>query len=454
LNQDGGVDASSDVRFEDPAEVKCLGVQADEKIIIAGNFTLVNGTRRSRVARLYVDGTIDETFTPGDGANDTVHSMSLQPDGKVLLGGMFTSFDGVSRNDIARLDANGRLDASFNPGAGPNRGYYYYPAFTHPLSPIHSMISLPDGRILACGYFTNFSGFSRNGLVRLFPDGSVDQAFDSRFGYTNMWNLFVDIDSAVALPDGNVAVGASFYHFGSNSNGGIQMYRAALPALFRLDADGSVDTSFSPVKLTADGARWFSLGLQADGRIVGAAELWRGERRIYRLEANASVDPGFETNAFPELTYSMGQLVVQRNDKILVAGSGIRRLNPDGTSDDSFASVDVGPSEFVQNIALNKDQTWLVCAGLFESLNGNVRPRLARIFTAQPRLFTPYWSPSKNFAFQLVGEPGWRHRIGFSSDLLQWVPVQTVILSNSQQVIVPTANSNSTHGFYRAVLLP
>jgi len=452
LTPDGNVDASFDPLFEDRSWMLIAAVQPDEKIVIAGSFKLVNGSARAGVARLRPDGTIDETFDPGGGANDTIHSIALQPDGKVLLGGMFTSFDGVPRNAITRVDTNGRPDSAFNPGTGPNRGNWLSP--TGVRSPVHSILHLPDGKILAGGYFTNFNGHARNGLVRLLPDGGVDQSFDAHFGYTN---AFAYIDSGLALPDGKMVFGASFFGFYTNPQGGLGFSRYWEPSgLFRLNADGSVDTSFLVPRLPtrgSDGPRWFSLGLQTDGRIVGAADT--GVRRVYRLEANGSVDPGFETNAFPELTYSMQQLVVQRNDKILVGGPGIRRLNPDGTHDHSFDSVNAGIQQFVWSIALNKDQTWLATAGAFESLNGMVRHGLARVFTVErQRLIAPGWSPVGQMTFLLVGEAGLRHRIDVSSDLMQWSPLQTVVLSNSQQMVVHATSSNATYGFYRAVLVP
>ena len=88
------------------------------KIIIGGNFNSYESTLRNRIARLNPDGSIDPTFNPGAGANALVLSLVLQPDGKILVGGSFSTFDGALRSRIARLNQDGSLDTSFNPGTG------------------------------------------------------------------------------------------------------------------------------------------------------------------------------------------------------------------------------------------------------------------------------------------------------------------------------------------------
>ena len=90
--------------------------QPDGKILICGNFTSFNGQNKGYVARLNNDGSVDTDFTAGPGY--WTRHMALQPDGKIVIGGFFTTVEGAKRNRIARLNANGSLDTSFNPGAG------------------------------------------------------------------------------------------------------------------------------------------------------------------------------------------------------------------------------------------------------------------------------------------------------------------------------------------------
>ena len=90
------------------------------KVLIGGGFTAVNGVQRNGIARLNTDGSIDTTFNPGNGANGPVYSVALQLDGTILIGGDFTSFDGILVNRIARLLADGQLDLNYQTGLGPD----------------------------------------------------------------------------------------------------------------------------------------------------------------------------------------------------------------------------------------------------------------------------------------------------------------------------------------------
>ncbi|MFU8844478.1 MAG: delta-60 repeat domain-containing protein [Bacteroidales bacterium] len=79
-----------------------------------------DGTSRNRIARLNPDGSLDLTFNPVSGADDGVEVITLQSDGRILIGGHFTEYNGVSRNKIARINSNGNIDNSFDPGTGMN----------------------------------------------------------------------------------------------------------------------------------------------------------------------------------------------------------------------------------------------------------------------------------------------------------------------------------------------
>src|SRR6185295_12042057 len=115
LNANGSLDTSFDPGPGPNAAIFAMALQSDGKVVIGGDFTSVDGTPRNRIARLNGDGTFDATFEPFSGADDTVYAVAVQPNGKVLVGGAFTTMDLRSRSRIARLDANGTLDLGFNP---------------------------------------------------------------------------------------------------------------------------------------------------------------------------------------------------------------------------------------------------------------------------------------------------------------------------------------------------
>ena len=133
--------------------VLATAVQPDGKTIIAGLFTSVLGQPRNRIARLNADGTLDAGFNPN--VDGQVNSVAVQADGRILLGGGFSTVGGTTRNNIARVDAAGALDAAFNPNANGN---------------VLSVVVQADGRILLGGLFTTVGGTARNYFVRLLND--------------------------------------------------------------------------------------------------------------------------------------------------------------------------------------------------------------------------------------------------------------------------------------------
>src|SRR5690606_20274470 len=93
---------------------------SDGKIIIGGDFTSYNGTSRNHIVRLNLDGSIDTSFVIGTGTNIQVLATSIQSDGKVIVGGYFTNYNGSFINRIARLNTDGSLDPTFVVGTGAN----------------------------------------------------------------------------------------------------------------------------------------------------------------------------------------------------------------------------------------------------------------------------------------------------------------------------------------------
>jgi uncharacterized delta-60 repeat protein len=140
--------------------VRVVVVQPDGKILIGGDFTTLspNGgaaVTRNRIARLNPDGTLDTAFNPN--ANSNVLSIAVQADGKILAGGFFSSIGGQTRHDIARLDPTTGLADSFDPNANQN---------------VDSIAVQADGKILAGGIFTSIGGQTRN---RIAPARSHDR---------------------------------------------------------------------------------------------------------------------------------------------------------------------------------------------------------------------------------------------------------------------------------------
>ena len=139
------------------SSVEAIAVQADNKIVIGGQFATVNGVTSNYIARLNSTGTLDTDFTTniGTGANIFVLALGIQPNGKIVVGGPFTTFNGVTSNRIARLNSDGTLDTAFtsNIGSGANLTI--------------NAISIQVGKIVIGGQFTTFNGVTVNRIARL-----------------------------------------------------------------------------------------------------------------------------------------------------------------------------------------------------------------------------------------------------------------------------------------------
>ena len=153
-------------------------MQADGKILVGGYFTTLGGQPRNNFGRLNPDGTLDPTFNPGvvghvddEDEDPYVSSLALQADGKILVGGGFTTLGGQTRNSIGRLNPDGTLDPTFNPGANYD---------------VSSLAVQADGKILVGGYFSALSGQGRLGIGRLDNTGPATQLL-SHDGSTITW---------------------------------------------------------------------------------------------------------------------------------------------------------------------------------------------------------------------------------------------------------------------------
>ncbi|HSC75195.1 MAG TPA: thrombospondin type 3 repeat-containing protein [Pseudomonadales bacterium] len=167
LSSDGLLNAGFNPEID--AAVDGALLQPDGKILIFGQFTMVNGVARSQIARLNNDGSLDAGFASGIAIDNVVYAQTLQSDGKILIAGQFTTVNGVARRSIARFNSDGSLDASFDAGMEIGGGYN---------GNINTIALQSDGKILISGTFTKVNGIARKNIARLNNDGSLDTGFD------------------------------------------------------------------------------------------------------------------------------------------------------------------------------------------------------------------------------------------------------------------------------------
>src|SRR4030095_15025392 len=113
-NPDGGVDPTFQTGSgANGGAVYALAVQTNRAVIIAGRFFEIKARPRGNNPRLLLDGSLDISFDPAFGPDSVILAVTLQPDGKALIGGPFTQYNGTRRMGFARLRPNGTLDTSF-----------------------------------------------------------------------------------------------------------------------------------------------------------------------------------------------------------------------------------------------------------------------------------------------------------------------------------------------------
>jgi uncharacterized delta-60 repeat protein len=248
LNAGGSLDASFSPQIA--GHVTALLIQPDGKILIGAGATDGSVTRY-RISRLNPDGSLDASFDQGAALASPVliYTLALQADGRILVGGSFTELMGpggpVTRHYIARLESNGSLDLSFDPGANND---------------VTTLAVLPDGRILAGGAFTGLGGGTGTSpharLGRIRSDGSIDPWP----GGAN------DVVRAIALQtDGGVVVAGSFTTL---SQAGATTPRIRIGRYLGVENLSWLDTEFMP----GAGGTVRALAIQPDGKVVAGGD--------------------------------------------------------------------------------------------------------------------------------------------------------------------------------------
>lgn len=324
------------------SNVEVVAFQSDGKILVGGYFTSYKGVPAAHLVRLNTDGSIDTSFSlDGDGFDGYVVSIVVQPDGKIIVAEEF--------GKITRLNSDGSLDSTFNTGTGGN-------------STIRSVKLQEDGKILIVGWLTSFNGEAVNYLARLNPDGSLDSTFAQEGG-----GLSDAVYSIAIQDDGKYLVTGQFdYYNGINT-----------PGVVRLNTDGSFDDTFSISTITS--GNYNSVAIQEDGKILigGSGSYYTEEPEEYeylplvRLNSDGSEDTTFDLGTgfealgiwwnYPEI-YS---IVIQSDGKIVVCGNisrynseetlFIARLNSDGSLDSSFYHSNIGFNSAVYDLYLGPD---------------------------------------------------------------------------------------------------
>ena len=300
LNPDGSEDTSFNVpAIAREADISALAIQPDDAIVIGGTFTAVNGTPRQSLARLNSEGALDPDLSlsfADDGPSGTpfITKLLVRPDGTLIVAGRFTSVNGVAHLNLVRLLPNGSRDATFNASTDQ--------------SP-RTLAAYPDNSLLVGGLFSLVNGAPSKGLVRLDPQG----ALVSTTVFSPGLNVLRADDLAIQ-PDGNILVAGIM-----TSGTGIEVRGPV-----RLLPNGGLDPSFAPDIRAANRANPPNrVALHTEGTILVGGKQMRVDGTLQpvltRLTSAGRRDPGFALRGF--LDDSVQTILVQPDGKIILTGS-------------------------------------------------------------------------------------------------------------------------------------
>jgi len=358
LNSNGSNDGTFNTfsGMEDP--VFGIAIQSDGKVIIVGEFGLFQGFSVNGIVRLNTNGTKDVTFSTGTGFNNTVYSPVIQSDGKIIIGGAFSNYNGYTRNYLVRLNSNGSIDLSFNPGEGPS-GW------------ISSISNYTDGKIIITGGFELYRGIGRHHIACLNTDSSFDESFNKGTGADNVI-MITKINS-----NGKVLICGTFKKFNNYGRNQIAL----------LNSDGTIDTTFNP-GTGINGSIWDAI-FQNDGKVIvcGNFSEYNGiaTNNLIRINTDGCIDNSFNIGTGP--SSGVYSLAIQTDGKIIIGGGfssfngisikKIARLNSDGSLDNSF-NPGIGPNGGVFSIAIQNDGKYII-GGQFNTYVYSDRNCIARI---------------------------------------------------------------------------
>jgi len=324
LNSDGSI--NTNFHAHPSYWVRTMALQPDGKIVIGGFFNYVQGVSRNLVARLNSDGSLDTTFDPGAGANGVlgvaidgdadpfIFATAIQPDGKILITGNFTNYNGTDRYGLARLNTDGSLDTNFNVGAGFNVNSWG-----------RSLLVQTNNQILATGWFTSYNNHGYNRMVRLNSDGSADTTFNPFFGdLTAIYN-------AVQLPDGEYNV------VGDSQN--TNLFRTDQA---RLHPNGTFDTNY----VGQDNDKTETIKMQPDGKLLIGGYFSEMDGAPRSCLARVNADGTLDQNFAPNIDNFVWTVALQSDGRILIGGGF---FHVDGVSRSSIARLWPNAAPILQN---------------------------------------------------------------------------------------------------------
>lgn len=357
------------------AVVRALGIQSDGKVVMTGAFDLMSGTGRSGIARVNTDGSIDTTFNPGTGiphANFIPGRVLIQSDGKIIVDNV-GMYNGAPTGNLIRINSDGTRDTSYTPS----------------VSSINAAVLQSDGKLLIGGNFTTVNGAAKSRIARLNADGTTDTSFAPVLGQAN--SGLISVRGMAVQSDGKIIIGGRF----GSVNG------FAKPDFARLNADGTLDSSFDPGSSGPASLANHVRGVyfQSDGKVLvqyapGDGDTGNSPKvTLERRNANGSFDPTFRPIIFGRSPNSVElNSVLSRADGNIFVGGAFSVANGVAVRDfiwvDSSGRVNnrffrrgtasTSMDDRINAMALQTDGK-VILGGKFLKFDGTSRPGIARV---------------------------------------------------------------------------
>jgi hypothetical protein len=282
----------------------------DGSTYVGGDFTSVSGSVRNHLAKINADGTLNSSFNPN--LSSAVKALAIDSLGNLFVGGVFTNINNINRLHLAKFNNNGLLDSSFHPSM---------------ISDVLALAIDPFGYLYVGGDFTSVNGITHNHLVKINADGTINSIFNP-----NIEGFYSSVLSLVLDSTGNLYVGGNF-----TSIDGVNRNRLA-----KYNVDGLLDNSINP---NINGAV-YSIKIDSSGNLYlgGLFNNINGVSCNHLAKINA--DGTFNTSFNPNINALVRALCIDSSDNLYVGGdfttiggvnqSFLVKINTDGTLINNF----------------------------------------------------------------------------------------------------------------------
>ena len=363
--------------------VQAMARQSDGKIIIGGQFNLVNGIPRKNIARLNADGTLDTTWYPAGGADSDVNALAVDGNNNVYVGGYFTTLGGQSRNRLARVTSAGAVDSWYPAGGAIH---------SQAASTVNALAVDGNNNVYVGGFFTTLGGQSRNGIARVASAGTVDNWYPvngATYYYCSSYHPYNCYDSSsyvysLAVDNSNnIYVGGAFNRFGGQSRNRLARATSAGAVDSWYPVGGADPGAYTPGPVTA---------LAVDGNnnvYVGGGFTTlggQGRNRLARVTSAGAVDSWYPAGGADG---SVSALAVDGNNNVYVGGwfttlggqgrNRLARVTSAGTVDTWYPAG--GADGSVSALAVDGNNVYV--GGGFTTLGGQIRITLAALATSR-----------------------------------------------------------------------